>query len=451
MSEIESYLKAATEAGLEKSDGQFTLSGEAARRTLAESVPERMQNPFAAVACLVLAARDLGLSIRPLPDYDWDMDERRVVKLLSRNRAAQEEYVDTLLQAYENPFQSTQPLHRKLSRAIIILEQQGQSFSLFQFKVGRKDFPHTQEDRSFGGYSREPRRIKADPSTLVIAFWKSAFNSESLRAMPGSRRLSRILAHHRAYYQFSVLYAIQNRCTAEPPNILGFRTQRDSLWTKLASRDVYTQTQLCPHTDWYYDRVSRDLIVLEYLVPTEQASPLIVASSQVGETGLVLKPGKTMSSWDRVRSQAENLILHYTTPTEELALGEDLRPKKVAPGTPMKAIFTVGLSEAPSRVAFLSDDTACELSIIPDLPAGLAAAVFWPGLKTDLYGEGWIRNDTFEQALAWVQNMGRNVFRLLVSESEYIKDMVNLDHARRSYRTEVRKRIGDWLDGSQGA
>ena len=99
-------------------------------------------------------------------------------------------------------------------------------------------------------------------------------------------------------------------------------------------------------------------------------------------------------------------------------------------------------------MVFLNWGGTPEKVSLANCPPGLGGIVYWPELKQSLYGDSWVRDEAYQEAVDWSVEQVKIIFEKLADEVEFIWEMLKRDHARKSYLAELEKRIRTWLKPS---
>lgn len=456
------YLRELASDGASDGRGSFTLAPDEARKKLAESVPPAMDSPWAGAALLLQALQmwqdshlpagadgelgraRVGFVRRPRLDGVQDV-ALKLSGLVQTDEVKQAlTCLRTLMEeCWQRPFRTTEPLALCFSRAFIVLSRHGVGLHI-RFGAGNlealiaADEKAPLPDQGLVKAAGAPQKGEV----MILCGKCRAWLTPPPRPPDGSEAFVQIggqlLRSWVGAYPFGQLPESFRQRSVATVGPLGSLFKTDSAWTRCPSRE---STRLCLRLDSavsWYDYRAKKPILLEYLVASQAPSPLPVAPDTVRKMSghTVERIGESHSSWQRVMSQCENLILRrWTHPPEASPSGDFFA----------RAIFSIALSDAPSRAIFANWGNTLELTPLPELPPGLAACVWWPELRQSLYGESWVQDEAYRQALDWTIEQGRKAFALLESEFDYLWSMLAQDHVSSSSRSDVRQRVERWL------
>ncbi len=106
-----------------------------------------------------------------------------------------------------------------------------------------------------------------------------------------------------------------------------------------------------------------------------------------------------------------------------------------------KAIFSVYLDDGPAQIDLFSRGHTLETLPWPEGPPGLFGVVCWPELKTDLWGQKFLRDEEFEKAVDWIRQQVAHLKNDLHLLSPKLKTEILANRTKKAYRNEVAKRI----------
>jgi hypothetical protein len=458
--ELNSFLQNKREDGTLLEDSSFTLNPKLARRKLAESVPEKFAEPWAAVGFLrsgfALAGLkgwgdEGGVSPAGRMETSFSSHVTKCALAYTTTHSAEDwdpaEFRLALEDAASRPFGDRTPLGICLSRAFLVLARvesdvrisfPGYDLADVVISNGRQE---SEELRQLA--EQASQRV---PKGVVCVFparedWSAACpsprNSQYDPKLEQRRARARLLRECDAHYLKPLFY---QKAIEKPANFFGFHWEKPSVWTH-APGLVALELLL----DFYgkgswYDYRCNKVVLLEHIELHHEETPLVVNTDVVGPQGeLLQRPGEHMTSWERYRSRGEDLILRSinTTPSKNEGLLH------------ARAVFAIGLFDAGSQVTFMNWGSVREKFPIPNCPAGLAAVVWWPELKQGLYGDSWVKDEAFEEAMAWVEARAAELFDVLRNEFDYVWQMMVRDHVKTSCVPEVRRRVCSWLGVEQ--
>lgn len=450
MSELRQFLDSQGEPGSREGEGTFTVAPELARRKLADSVPPELSDPWNALSFIdaalrlsgllperstlgglgVVAITKLTLSSLGIPylglRYQFNGDEWGLPASNLRT---------SLIRACENPFGHRGAVEICLSRAALILAKRKVNAEIFFPGSGLPKY-----SLSNGAESEIEQWVQSQAKGklaqgFVICFstieeWKDAFQRHR-----DDYHIDRVKEYMRRNSPLAIDLALRNRAGYVEPALLGVKLWIESVWTRAPSRELI-EYGFCKHSGGWFDYRTTEAVLAEVFVPAAGASglPVSLDCRVPQEEGEILRTAEHMSSWDRFRSQGEKLVLRWW----------ESPPMVWDEGLHARAVFTIALSESASKVAFVNwGNTKENFSL--DCPPGLGAFVYWPELKQSLYGESWVRDKAFQEALDWTNQQAKRIFVKLYQEFDYVWKMLQLDHVRKSYKPEVERRLRSWL------
>jgi hypothetical protein len=449
MTDLNGYVQSQRETGAYQSEGVFTVAPELARRKLAESVPEKFACGWSALGFLTTALRLAGL--RPAGKFGEPTgidiirkvpfgSEGVTVGLALRYEAEQNDWSlgakeirQKLIESCERPFGETTPIGLCLSRTILVLSKLKLSVC-FQFLGSeQKDFL-VSNDSEFKFDEKTLREARCGVKVGVVTViqgtpdWDEALHD-------GYTSHSRIALRLAQRDPLRIFTRLQERARAKVPRLFGLKLEHESVWTNAPAREIMA-VGFCRISGGWFDYRCKEAALAEMFIASSEVTPLVLNSTcATPESGdEIQRPGDLMTSWERFRSKAEKLVLRWW----------DTRPSLQHGSLHARAVFAVGLSEAPSRVAFLNWGETKE-HIVLDCPPGLGGFVYWPELKQSLYGDSWVRDEAFHEALEWTNKQAKKIFDTLSKEFDYVWEMLARDHVRRSYRLEVERKLRSWL------
>lgn len=453
MSDLNRFLESQGETGVQQSEGVFTVAPDVARRKLADSVPEEFSNGWSALCFLgaalrlsglVPSSRSMGgLGVQPLHNlltFSREVDVRMAVRYCPGEGDDWESLAknlrDKLVASCESPMSETTPVGICLSRAVLILTKLGLSAS-FQFVGCEQSDYILSGDPDFRPVEKSLGEARGKESHgFVVWIQESGDWRQALSQHKDDYPLYRVQRLLKVDSPLDVISMLAERAQAKEFSLFGLKLQRESVWTQSPVQEIL-ELGFCKHAGGWFDYRCKQAILAEVYISTPEVTPLILSSKCANtESGQeMVRPGELMSNWERFRSQAERLILRWW----------DAPPSFEHSRLYTRAVFAVGLSEAPSRIVLLNWGQTKEQVSLPHCPPGLGGVIYWPGLKQSLYGESWVRDEAYEAAVEWASEQAKLIFKKLGDEFDYIWEMMLRDHVRKSYRAEVERRLRAWL------
>lgn len=411
---LDDFLKESAQAGVAGERGAFTISPERARRKLADSVPSSLRDPWTALA-LLLDGVELGFGWRldqgsPISIYDAVVVTKQAGIDLwltgDTNAERLQAAFEVLQRVGEQPLSSTDPAEVSLSRGLLALTKLGISCYI---RVGRfhqawscqgdseKTVAVLAKDR---GFRNAFGRITVGPHPKFTDHY-----NQGSKARPSVA--SKIAPHRRK-------------------TTIGLGP-RPSLSGRTVSR-----------ANWY-DYRTRYASLLESFHHGPRDSLLRVDAQKAIPPGSYGRVNQDKSAWERfVLGRRTDVFLRQWGP--EPPSVEPFEDNTVA----LRAELRIGLTDDPSWVEFLGPTRVEKVLQLPDVPYGLSGNVWWPTLKQSLYGENWVADEEYERAVAWVKEQVRVCFALFDKEFDYIHQLIQAEHSKRSYRNEVSKKLQEW-------
>lgn len=422
---LDDFLNESALAGQNQGKGSFTISPERARVKLAESVPPSLRDPWIAAA-LLLDGLELGFS--------WTVTQGLPIMLSGALMSATEGGIDlwltgkncpeTIASAFEvlknvgeHPFSSSEPAELSLSRGLLALTHLGISCHI---RVGRSELAW-------------PCQGTSDDLLLVLA-----------KDRPFGNAFGRIsLGPHQTfthYYNQGSKYRPSTFSLTDPHR----RVTKKTIWRESQGVGLKLQGDFGDwHTGSWYDYRTRAAVLLESFHHGPKDSQRLLIRSSTQAPGTFIRVNEQKSAWQRFISRRDHVFLRQwgEHPPEP-----DAHDNEKAP---LRAIFSIGLSDRPSVVRLLGWTQVGRDLILPNTPYGLRGQIWWPELKQSLYGEQWVEDEEYDKALVWVRQQVRTCFLLLEQEFDYIiKEILN-EYTRRAYTNEVIQKLLDWRQNIQ--
>ena len=427
MSELNEFIADEVEIGKRVDTGVFTVHGERAREQLAESVPTQLTAPWVIVALFRSAFKLANCTEADSVRHSWGVfdcqsnllrnNSPRTYALRFRSAQPLKVLRKTIEEVIAGPFAGTGEKQLCFSRAILALIKANWG-AVVLFSDSSAPLNLDSSDSLMKNFCADAMR-RAKTQEVIIVFDRHPELRESAKSQ-----------FKRGPF-LGLQSQFEQRASHQEPKVLGLFPIKQSGWSNAPSRVVASHCLRYGEIGTWFDYRTSKAALLEWVIFSGRKTPIPIYC-EPGEE--LQRPGQDMSSWDRFRSEGENLILRrWSSPVEqpELRFG--------------RGVFSVMLSDKPSQVAFVNWGNTLETTPIPNCPPGMAACVHWPELKQSLYGESWVKDEQFEQAMHWTEEQAKLAFEHLREQFDYVWDMLRRDHIRKSYRSEVYRRLETWL------
>lgn len=427
--ELDSFLKASLADGEEVDQGVFTLAPDSAREKLKGSVPPELRNPLVPLTYLRFCLRRQGLEPVRSPYSTEGINVAFATSLALaldfvdiKGTWDPVEFVHQLDTCQKSPFTEQDLVSIFLSRALLILSVLELDII---FRFPGMGCPPVQIVNSGKVCKVRHHRLQTDLRRLGKRRVEVVLGpSHGFTGTPSET--DRELARHAPD---QILYRLKRVASSEQKSGWLGKVVGLGRWGTAPSRILLHF--MTANNDGYAYKTKRPSL-LEYIVTSGQPTPLplnpALASS---DSDLLQRPGEHLSSWIRYTTREEFLIVRQFDAGLRAVQGRYFA----------RAVFVVCLSERPCEIRFCTEVEGVRGVKLPEFPPGVLGIVFWPSLKQTMYGEAWIEDENYAQALQWTLRQLEQVMETVRAEFDYIWRMLERDHVKKPYWKEIENRL----------
>ncbi len=418
---MDDFLKRTAQAGdLTRTNQAFTVSGRKARESFLASVPPDELTLCKALFFLADAMSSLGAP----PDRALDHHGVPQVTWIRRTSKAPKAFLergkDWIKERYQHPFASQNPLDLAWDRAWLRLISAGRSL-----EIGLRTF-RKKEDWSVtlcpkgGLIEGRPMSLLDTPLTSLGS--DLYFLIPNLEMPPNYARIKRL----------------ENRLRAGRGRELQLGSTH-CLWSECGTSSL--------DGNWYDYRCKHLCLYERFVLSEDQAKGLnckviLDPKSDLHKDsppGLLERHGRPGFFRSFLPSGGLRVMTRRWLPSEKA------RP---AGQVHAKAVFSLALDDRVASVDFFTEGHSLETVEFPQAPKGLIGIVHWPQLKSDLWGQRFVRDEAWEQAQAWTREQIAEIWRDLGRERHFLLAEICVKHTKPAYYKEVRRKLEEnWFGG----